>query len=150
MKVNEIMSADTRCIGPEASLVAAAEMMRELDVGALPVCDNDRLAGMVTDRDIAIRGVGQAREPLSTPVRMVMSPGIIYALADSDVETAARLMEEKQIRRLPVLNTEKRLVGMLSLGDLALAVGTRVSGAALREISQPTVPKPGADPADGR
>jgi CBS domain-containing protein len=137
MKIKEIMSNDTRCIRPDDSLVAAAELMRELDVGALPVCDNERLAGMVTDRDIAIRGVGLAREPLSTPVRMVMSQGIVYAYEDDDVESAGRLMEEKQIRRLPVLNMEKRLVGIVSLGDLALSAGTRVSGAALREISQP-------------
>lgn len=131
------MTRHARCIDPESPLVAAAKQMRELNVGALPICENDRLVGMVTDRDLALRGVGEALDPRSTPIRAVMTPGIIYIFEDQDVEEAARLMEVKQIRRLPVLNREKRLVGIVSLGDLAVEAGMTLSGEALQEISQP-------------
>lgn len=137
MKISEIMSTEASCVGPDASLTKAAGMMRDLDVGGLPVCDNDRLAGMITDRDIAIRAVAEARDPAGTPVREVMSPEIVYAFADQDVEEVARLMEAKQIRRLPVLSREKRLVGIVSLGDMAIEAGAQLSGEALKEISQP-------------
>jgi CBS domain-containing protein len=137
MKVSEIMTPEARCVGPDTSLVTAAEIMRELDVGGLPVCDHGRLAGMITDRDIAVRAVADARDPTGTTVRTVMSPRIVYAFEDQPVEEVARLMEEKQVRRLPVLNREKRLVGMVTLGDLAIEAGAKLSGKALKEISQP-------------
>jgi CBS domain-containing protein len=136
-KISEVMTPHARCIGPESTLVDAARQMRELDVGSLPICENDRLAGMVTDRDLVLRGVGEGLDPRSTPVRAVMSPGIVYIFEDQDVEEAARLMEVKQIRRLPVLNRDKRLVGIVSLGDLAVGAGSVLSGEALQEISQP-------------
>src|SRR4051812_11229805 len=107
MKVHEIMTAHPRCIAPDNTLVEAAGLMREMDVGALPICDNDRLAGMVTDRDLVLRGTADGRDPNTTTVRDVMSQGIFYVFADQPVEEAARMMEEKQIRRLPVLNREK-------------------------------------------
>jgi CBS domain-containing protein len=135
--ISEVMTRHVRCIGPESTLVDAARQMRELDVGALPICERDRLAGMVTDRDLALRGIGESLDPSLTPVRAVMSPGIIYIFEDQAVEEAARLMEVKQIRRLPVLNREKRLVGIVSLGDLAVDAGIGLSGEALHEISQP-------------
>ena len=135
MKVHEIMTAHARCVGPENTMVEAAGLMRELDVGALPVCDNDRLAGMVTDRDLALRGVADGRDPNSTIIRDVMSPGIIYVFADQEVEEVVRLMENRQIRRLPVLNREKRLVGIVSLGDIALDYGDKAVGHTLEEIS---------------
>lgn len=140
MKVHEIMTAHARCVGPDNTLVEAAGLMRELDVGALPVCDNDRLAGIVTDRDMVLRGTADGRDPNSTPVRDVMSAGIIYVFADQEVEEAARLMEEKQIRRLPVMNREKRLVGIVSLGDIATSSNPAFSGMALRDVSQPAEP----------
>lgn len=140
MKVHEIMSTHARCIGPENSLVEAAGLMRSLDVGALPVCDEDRLAGMLTDRDIVVRAVADGRDPGQTTVRDAMSPGIVYTFADAAVEDAARVMEEKQLRRLPVLNREKRLVGIVSLGDLALGSSPAFSGQALRDISEPAHP----------
>jgi CBS domain-containing protein len=118
-------------------LVEVASQMRELDVGALPICENDRLAGMITDRDLVLRGLAEGRDPHSTPVRALMSPGIIYIFEEQDVEEAARLMEVKKIRRLPVLNSEKRLVGIVSLGDLAVDAGMVLSGEALKEISRP-------------
>jgi CBS domain-containing protein len=140
MKVHEIMTARPRCIAPDNTLVEAAGLMRELDVGALPICDNDRLAGMVTDRDIVLRGTADGRDPNSAEVREVMSEGIIYVYADQPVEAAARLMEEKQIRRLPVLNREKRLIGIVSLGDVATSSNPAFSGTALRDVSQSSHP----------
>jgi CBS domain-containing protein len=137
MKISEVMTPHARCIGPESTLVDAARQMRELDVGSLPICENDRLAGMVTDRDLVLRGIGEGLDPNMTPIRAVMSPGIVYIFEDQDVEEAARLMEVKQIRRLPVLNRDKRLVGIVSLGDLAVEAGTALSGEALKEISRP-------------
>lgn len=136
MKVHEIMTAHARCAAPDNSLVEAAGLMRELDVGVLPVCDDDRLAGMVTDRDIVLRGVADGRDAYETTVRDVMSPGVVWVFADQEVEEAARIMEEKQIRRLPVLNREKRLVGILSLGDVAVSSNPAFSGQALKEVSE--------------
>lgn len=140
MKVHEIMTARPRCIAPDNTLVEAAGLMRELDVGALPICDEDRLAGMVTDRDIVLRGTADGRDPNSTIVRDVMSVGVIHVFADQSVEEAARLMEEKQIRRLPVVNRERRLVGIVSLGDVATSSNPAFSGTALRDVSQPHHP----------
>jgi CBS domain-containing protein len=137
MKTSEIMTADARCVGPDVSLAVAAGMMRDLNVGSLPVCDHDRVTGVITDRDITIRAVAEGRDPEGTPVRAVMSPEIAYAFEEQDVEDAARIMEVKQIRRLPVLSREKRLVGIISLGDIAVEAGTALSGEALKEISQP-------------
>ena len=142
MKVHEIMTAHARCVGPENTLVEAAGLMREMDVGALPVCDNDRLAGMVTDRDITLRGVADGRDPNTTPIRDVMSPGIVYVFADQDVEDVARIMEQRQIRRVPVLSREKRLVGIVSLGDIAISSNPAFSGMALRDVSEPRDPTP--------
>lgn len=136
-KIREVMTPHAQCTGPDIMLVDAARQMRELNVGSLPICENDRLVGMVTDRDLALRGIGEALDPRATPVRTVMSPGIVYIFEDQDVEEAARLMEVKQIRRLAVLNRDKRLVGIVSLGDLAVEAGTALSGEALQEISQP-------------
>lgn len=136
MKVHEIMTARARCIGPNNSLVEAAGLMRELDVGALPVCDEDRLAGMVTDRDLVVRGMAEGRDPYAATVREVMSEGVLSIQADQDVEEAARLMQEKQVRRLPVISREKRLVGIVSLGDLAVNSNPAFSGQALKEVSE--------------
>jgi CBS domain-containing protein len=137
MKIHDVMTSHAECISPDTSLIDAAKRMRELDVGGLPICDHDRLAGMVTDRDLVIRGLAEARDPHTATVRDVMSPGIVYIFEDQDAEEAARVMEVKQIRRLPVLNREKRLVGIVSLGDLAVDASFALSGEALKEISQP-------------
>jgi CBS domain-containing protein len=140
MKVHEIMTAHARCVGPENTLVEAAGLMRELDVGSLPVCEDDRLAGMVTDRDLALRGVADGKDPNTTVVREVMSPGVVYVFADQSVEEVARVMEDRQIRRVPVLSREKRLVGIVSLGDIAISSSPAFSGMALRDVSEPTHP----------
>jgi CBS domain-containing protein len=131
------MTSPAECIPSDTNLIETARRMKELDVGSLPVCDNERLAGMITDRDLAIRGLAEGHSPATTTVRFIMSPEIVYIYDDQNTEDAARLMEVKQIRRLPVLNREKRLVGIVSLGDLAVNAGTALSGEALKEISQP-------------
>src|SRR6266511_172695 len=124
MTVHDVMTGGVECAAPEDSLAQAATRMKDLDVGALPVCGaNDKLVGMVTDRDITVRATAGACDPCGTSVRDVMTPYIVYCFEDDDVHEAARMMEEKQIRRLAVLNRDKRLVGIVSLGDLAIKAG---------------------------
>jgi CBS domain-containing protein len=117
------MTPHVEVIHPDATLREAAQKMQTLDVGPIPVCDGDRLQGMLTDRDITIRATAQGRDPNTTRVREVMTPDIVYCFEDQDVEEAAQIMEERQIRRLVVLNRDKRLVGIVSLGDLATQTG---------------------------
>ena len=116
--------------------------MRRLDIGPLPVCDGDRLIGMLTDRDITIRAVAEGYDPNTTTVREAMTPDIAYCFDDQEVQDAVQLMERYQIRRLPILNRDKRLVGMVSLGDLAVSSGdqTRV-GETLKHVSEPAEPR---------
>ncbi|MES2697552.1 MAG: CBS domain-containing protein [Verrucomicrobiota bacterium] len=138
MKVHEIMTAHARCVSPDNNLVEAAGLMVELDVGALPVCgEDDRLAGIVTDRDLAVRAVAKGRDPNTTLVQEVMTPSIVYIFADQAVEDATRVMQEHEIRRLPVLNRQKRLVGIVSLGDVAMSSNPAFSGTTLRQVSRP-------------
>ena len=119
MKVKDIMTPHAECVSPQITLQEAALKMKALDVGTLLICDNDRLAGLVTDRDITIRATAAGCDPAKTKVLDVLTPGIAYCFDDQDADEAAELMKEKQIRRLPVLNRDKRLVGIVSLGDLA-------------------------------
>ncbi len=135
MKVTHIMTAHASCVAPDNTLVEAAGLMRKLDVGALPVCEIDRLAGMVTDRDIVLRGVADGRDASTTTVRDVMSQGAFFVYGDQSVEDAAELMEQKQVRRLPVLNREKKLIGIVSLGDVAVNSNPAFTGLALKEVS---------------
>jgi len=143
MQVKDIMTPNAECIQPDDTLEEAAKKMRDLDVGPLPVCgDNDRLAGMITDRDITVRAVAEGKDPRTTKVREVMTEQIIYCFEDQDVEEAARLMKERQVRRLVVLNRDKRLVGIVSLGDLATETGDRKkAGEVLQDISEPATPR---------
>jgi CBS domain-containing protein len=136
MKVSEIMSRDVHIASPDQSIREAARAMYELDAGSLPVGENDRLVGMVTDRDIAIRGVAEGKGP-DTRVRDVMSSDVKYCFEDEDTEHVAHNMGDQQIRRVPVLNRNKRLIGILSLGDLATRQGVRPAGDALVGVSQP-------------
>ena len=115
----------------------AAKCMRADNVGALPVGESDRLIGMVTDRDIVVRAVAEARSPGNTAVREVMSDGICYCFGDDDAEAAAQIMATHQVRRLPVLNRDKRLVGVTALADLGRSEHEAAQGA-LKDISQPT------------
>lgn len=136
MNVREVMSRDVKIASPDDTLQHAAELMVDIDAGVLPVGENDRLVGMLTDRDITIRAVAKGKAPDRTKVRDVMSPEIKYIYEDESVEDAAENMGTLQIRRLPVLNREKRLVGIVSLGDLALKKKAK-AGDALKGISQP-------------
>jgi len=142
MQIKDIMTPKPECVSPEDSLQDAARRMRNLDVGPLPVCDNDRLAGMITDRDIVVAAVAEGRNAQTTKVREAMSSGVFYCFEDEDIETAARTMQERQVRRLLVLDRDKRLVGIVSLGDLATETGdTRKSGEVLQEVSEPATPR---------
>jgi CBS domain-containing protein len=140
MKVHEIMTAHARCVGPENTLVEAAGLMRALDVGALPVCDDDEITGIVTDRDLTLRGTADGRDPNTTLVSEVMSTGVACVFAEQEVEEIARLMEARQIRRVPVLNHDKKLVGIVSLADIAISSNPAFSGMALRDVSEPREP----------
>ncbi len=137
MKVREAMTRDVRLVSPDQPIREAAKLMAELDIGALPVQENDRLVGMITDRDIAVRAVAAGRGP-DTAVREVMSGEIKYCYEDQSVDEVTQNMGELRIRRLPVLSREKRLVGILSLGDLAIDESARdEAGEALGGISRP-------------
>lgn len=135
MKVREVMTDEVFVTSPEQSIRDAAQKMAEIDAGALPVRENDRLVGMITDRDIAIRAVAMGR-PFETKVRDVMSAEVLYCFEDEDLDSVARNMSDVKVRRLPVLNRDKRLVGILSLGDLAQCEDARTSGEAIAHISE--------------
>jgi CBS domain-containing protein len=138
MKVREIQTKDPEVIRPEAMICEAAQKMAEHDIGMLPVCDGERLVGAITDRDLVIRGMAKGYDPLKTKVKDVMSPGICYCFEDDNLEEVARSMEEKQIRRMPILNSGKRLVGIVSLGDLAVRSKNRdLTEEVLEHVSQP-------------
>jgi CBS domain-containing protein len=140
MQVSEMMTREAECTRPDATLAEVAERMKELDVGSLPVCEGDRLVGMVTDRDITIRSVSTGHDPRTHRVRDIMTPEVFYCFADQSVSEAAELMREKQVRRLPVLDRSKRLVGIVSLGDLAIETrDDEMVGKALESISEPSV-----------
>jgi len=139
MQVREVMSHGVQCVKPDDTLQQAARKMRDLDIGPLPVCgDNDRLVGMITDRDIAVRAVADGWDATKKQVKDAMTPEVNYCFEDQDVEDASRLMREKQIRRLVVLNKDKRLVGIVSLGDLAVHTRDQeLAGRTLEEVSEP-------------
>ena len=143
MNITDVMTRSVECLRPSDSIAHAAERMRDLEVGSLPVCGNDdRLAGIITDRDITIRATAGGCDTQITLVEAVMTPGIVYCFDDQTVEDAAKLMEDKQIRRLVVLNRDKRLVGIVSLGDLATETGDRQkTGAVLQDVSEPSKPR---------
>lgn len=137
MQVREIMSTKVDMIDPTTSVVEAAKIMSEEDVGALPIGDNDRLVGMLTDRDIVVRGVAAGKDVKAATAREVMSPGVLYCFEDQSIEEAARVMSAKQVRRLAVLNRDKRLVGVVSLGDISGASGAHVAAETLEAVSRP-------------
>ncbi len=137
MQVQEIMHRGAEVIDPNTMIRDVAMKMRADNIGALPVGENDRMIGMVTDRDIVVRAVANNSLPGNTAVRDVMSEHIYYCYEDADVEEAARIMAEHQVRRLPVVNRDKRLVGMLALADLGRS-GTEAAMKALEGVSEPT------------
>ncbi len=138
MNVSQCMSTDVRVCNPDATLRDAAMTMKEIDAGFLPVGENDRMIGMVTDRDLAIRGLAEGKGP-DTTVREVMSEGVCYCFDDDDIEDVSSQMADLQVRRMPVVDRDKRLVGVVSIGDLSQAglEGAECSGAALSGIAEP-------------
>lgn len=139
MKARDVMTDHVECIAPDATLQGAAAKMKSMDVGSLPICDNDRLIGMITDRDITLRSVAGGQDPRQQHVRDVMSQDVIYCFDDQEVSEVGELMSKKQVRRLPVLNRDQRLVGIISLGDLAIQTGDDgLAGDALEAISEPS------------
>jgi CBS domain-containing protein len=135
MRVAEAMSRDVQVTTPDQSLLEAAKMMADSDCGVLPVRENDRLVGMLTDRDIVVRGLAQGKDA-STQVRDVMSHEVKYCFEDDDVDDVARNMGDLQVRRLPVVSRDKRLVGIVSLGDIATTEEQDSAGQALSSISE--------------
>ena len=132
----EIMTAAPRCIGENDSLSIAASVMAELDVGALPICGEDRkLKGMLTDRDIVVRAVADGLDPESTPARALALGDIVTVEASDDVNVALRLMQDHQVRRLPVLEAHQ-LVGIVSQADIARALSAEATGVTVESISQ--------------
>ena len=141
MLLRDMMTAQVEDIPAGATLVQAAGKMKLLNIGAIPVRENDRLVGMITDRDIAVRAVAEGRDPGKMLVRDAMSRELFYCFGDESVESAAKLMEEKQIRRLPVFDRSERPIGMVSLGDLAVRNhDERLSGRVLGRVSEPSQP----------
>jgi CBS domain-containing protein len=135
MQIRELMSRDVATITPGTSLRDAARRMAALNVGALPVSNQERLVGMITDRDIAVRGVAEGKTP-SAKVRDVMTPQIKYCFEDQELDEIAANMADIQVRRLPVVDRDKRLVGILSLGDIAVSDDTGCAIEALSGISR--------------
>ena len=136
MLVHEVMSTDVQLINPDQPIREAARIMAAIDAGVLPVGENDRLVGMITDRDIAVRAVAAGMSP-DTPVRNVMTQDVEYCFEDDDVDVVSDTMADTKVRRLPVLNAQKRLVGIVSLGDIAIVDGPDHAGQALCGISEP-------------
>jgi CBS domain-containing protein len=135
MKVREAMHKGAEWVEATTPVAAIARKMRELDIGAIPIGENDKLIGMVTDRDLTIRALANDKDAAKMTARDVMSKGILYCRDTEELEDAVRLMEQKQIRRLPVLDENKRLVGMLSLGDVCHCASRQTSGEALHAVS---------------
>ena len=136
MKVSDVMSSDVQTVRPEESAQQAASFMLSADAGSIPVAEGDRLIGMITDRDIAVRGVAKGYGP-DTPVRELMTDDIICVRIDDDVEEVATKMSEAQVRRLPVIDQQERLCGIVSLGDLAREADEETAEQALEGVSQP-------------
>ena len=141
MQLKEFINYRVEVVHPNDTLQHAAEKMKDLDVGSMPVCEGQHLVGMLTDRDITIRATAKGQDPTKTEVRDVMTADVLYCFENQDVEEAARMMQENQIRRLFVLNEDEELVGITSLGELATITGNRaMAGEALKRISEPTEP----------
>ena len=136
MKVSEVMTRDVQTVRPDQSAREAASFMLSADAGSIPVTEGERLIGMITDRDIAVRGVAKGHGP-DTPVRELMSSGVICARTDDNVDEIAAKMSEAQVRRLPVIDEQDRLCGIVSLGDLSRETEGETAHEALEGVSQP-------------
>jgi CBS domain-containing protein len=136
MKISEVMTTDVETVSSDQTAREAASFMLRADAGSIPVCEGDKVIGMITDRDIAVRGVAEGRGP-DTPISELMSENIICAHEDDDVKSVAQRMSEEQVRRLPVVDSEDRLVGIVSLGDLTRETSGEAAHQALEGVSSP-------------
>ncbi len=138
--LRDVMTRDVETVNPEDTLRECAEKMRALNVGPIPVCENGKLVGMITDRDIVVRAVALGHDPASTKVRDVMTDDVETCSQDASVEEAAKLMKDKQIRRVLVLDDNQKLAGIVALGDLSQDGDDRLTGETLERISEPSSP----------
>ena len=142
MKIKDVMTRGVQTVRPGQSLQEAAAKMKSLDVGPLPVCENDRLVGIITDRDIVLRAAADGRDLRQTKVREAMTGEVICCTEDDDVKAAASTMKDRQVRRLMVVDGNKKLAGIVSLGDLAVDTSDeKMSGRVLEEVSKPSKPQ---------
>jgi len=135
MKVRSVMHKGVEWVSPDTPISVIATKMRQLDIGAIPIGENDRLIGMVTDRDIAVKAIPDGKDISKLTARDVMSQGVIWCRDSDDVKEAAQIMGRKQIRRLPVIDSNKRMIGMLSLGDVSHATPQRVAAEVTKAVS---------------
>jgi CBS domain-containing protein len=135
MKVKDAMHKGVTWVSPDTPVPEIAKKMRELDIGAVPVGENDRLIGMVTDRDITCRGVANGKDCSKLKARDVMTSGIVYCSESEELDDALRIMEQKKIRRLPVINDKKRMVGILSVGDISHAASHELTGEVMAAVA---------------
>ena len=136
-KVRDVMSDRPHCVSPETRVVEAAELMEREDVGALPVLEGDRLAGMITDRDIAVRAVAKGKDVRGMPVREIATKEVVTVGPDEDLSHALQMMASHQVRRIPVVDDENRLVGVVSQADIALEAKEKTVGRVVEDISKP-------------
>jgi CBS domain-containing protein len=147
-RVKDLMTPQAEVISPDATAEDAASTMKTLDIGVLPVCDEEGLVGILTDRDLAVRVIAAKRDPKAVLVGEAMTPSVVYCFEDDEIERAAAVMAGQQIRRLPVLAKNRKLVGMISLGDIAAHGQSQLGGEVLEEVSQPPGPKRSEAPPD--
>jgi len=140
MKIKDVMTTSVECVRPETTLQEAAAKMKSLNVGSLPVCEGDRPIGIITDRDIVVRAIAEGRDPRTTRVPEAMTAEVVSVPETADVKEAARLMKDRQIRRIVVVDPNKRVVGIVSLGDIAVdAHDDKMSGDVLEKVSKDAV-----------
>ena len=152
LRIKDVMTPQAEVISPDATTEDAAALMKTLDIGVLPVCDEEGLVGILTDRDLVVRVLAVTRDPKAMLVGEAMTPSVVYCFEDDDVEHAATVMAGQQIRRLPVLDKNRKLVGIVSVGDLAVQTQDhQLTGKVLEDVSQPSLPKRGdtTDHGDG-
>lgn len=135
MKVKQMMHKGVEWVSPDIPITAVAKKMQQYDVGLIPVGENDRLVGMITDRDIALRAVASGKDTSKLTAKDVMSKAVFWCRDSDDVNQAARMMESKQVRRLPVIDENKRMVGMVSLGDISHAASQRIAAEVAKSVS---------------
>jgi CBS domain-containing protein len=142
MKIKDVMTRNVAVVHPSTTIEEAADLMKTHDVGLLPVCEGERLVGVLTDRDITVRAVAVGQSPVTTLVSDAMTPDIYSVFEDQDVEDAARVMKQQQVRRVVVLDGDKRLVGITSLGDLAVdTADAMLTGEVVERVSEPSEPR---------